>query len=884
MNDDFLAHYGTPRHSGRYPWGSGENPYQRTSSFLGYVQALRKEGMNDAEIAKGMGMSTKELTYRYSIAKDEKKMADTAEILKLKEKGYSNVAIGKRLGMGESTVRSYLDPIAQENAKKTRAIADILKSELKKKKYLDVGYGTENYLEISRTKLETSLELLKQQGYEVHNIMSKQLGTGNFTTIEVLCPPGTKKKDIERDKIGYIDAWTPDRGDTWVSLEKPRSVSSDRVAIRYKEDGGAQKDGVIELRRGVEDISLGQSKYAQVRIGVDDTHYLKGMAVYSDNLPKGVDILFNTNKSKDVPKMEVLKKMEDDPLVPNNPFGASIKQQHYIDKNGKEQLSAINIVNKEGDWEGWRKTLSSQVLSKQHPDLAEKQLALRYDDKKAAYDEISALTNPTVKKFLLPKFADECESSSVHLEAAAMPRQATHVILPVNSLKDNEIYAPRYRDGETVVLIRYPHGGKFEIPELKVNNKNQEAKKFISNEAKDAVGINSNVASILSGADFDGDTVLVIPNNKRGTKSIRNDTSKDFDSLKNFEPKDIYRVDPKERITISEDTKQKKMGEISNLITDMTIKGATNSEICRAVKHSMVVIDAAKHNLDYKQSYKDFEIGQLAKKYQGKSRGGASTLISLASSDKRVPRRKERGINKETGEKIYVPRSDNTYIDKKTGKVKERTTKTTKMAEAKDAFELSSGYKIESVYATHANKLKSLANQARKDSVSIKGIERSKSAEQTYKKEVDSLMSKLNNAEKHRPLERQAVLLSNVIVDAKKKANPWMDKDDLKKVQNQALDEARRRVGAKKADVMISISDREWEAIQAGAISHTKLTKILQNTDLDRVRELATPKQKVAMTAAKIARAKAMINAGCTQAEVADILGVSVSTLSKALS
>ena len=30
---DILMHYGTPRHSGRYPWGSGENPYQRNGDF-----------------------------------------------------------------------------------------------------------------------------------------------------------------------------------------------------------------------------------------------------------------------------------------------------------------------------------------------------------------------------------------------------------------------------------------------------------------------------------------------------------------------------------------------------------------------------------------------------------------------------------------------------------------------------------------------------------------------------------------------------------------------------------------------------------------------------------------------------------------------------------
>lgn len=893
MADDILMHYGTPRHSGRYPWGSGENPYQRNKTFLSNVKSLEKQGKSQKEIAKEFKMTTKELRYRMSIAKDENKLEDMARALTLKDKGYSTSAIGRKMGINESSVRNLLDPVLKERRRQTDVTADILKKQLKTKKYLDVGVGTENYLGISRTKLETAIQKLKDKdGYVVHNIKAEQLGTGNFTTIEVLCPPNTNIRDIERDKIGFIDEWSNDQGKTWVSLEKPRSISSDRIQVRYKEDGGADKDGVIELRRGVDDISLGQSRYAQVRIGVDDTHYLKGMAIYSDNMPKGVDVIFNTNKSKEKApsKLDVMKPMKDDPLVPNNPFGASIKQFHYIDKDGKEQLSAINIVNREGSWESWKKTLSSQVLSKQHPDLAQKQLALRYDDIKSQYDEISSLTNPTVRKYLLPQFADSCDSSAVHLEAAAMPRQASHVIIPVNSLKDNEIYAPRYNNGEQVVLIRYPHGGKFEIPQLKVNNKNPEGQKVITNKSVDAVGINSHVANILSGADFDGDTVLVIPQQK-GTKGIQ--TEKPLEGLKDFDPKEKYSL-PKRTEPLSskeekrlEDAKQRRMGEVSNLITDMTIRGATNSEIARAVKHSMVVIDSVKHNLDVARSYSDNGIAALSKKYQGKARGGASTLISLANSQKNVPRRKERGIDPETGKKKFVERDDNeyTYIDKETGKevTKQRTTKSTKMAEVDDAFELSSGTRIENIYATHANKLKELANQARKDSITVKGIEKNKAAEEAYSKEVASLKAKLNIAEKHKPLERQAVLLSNTIVAAKKRDNPYIDKDDLKKLKSQALDEARTRVGARKADAQVKISDREWEAIQAGAISHTTLTKILQNTDLDRIKELATPRNKTVMNPNKVARAKAMLNAGCTQAEVANILGVSTSTLSKAI-
>lgn len=886
--EDFLIHYGTPRHSGRYPWGSGENPYQRSAGFVSYVKDLRNDGMSDVEIAKGMGMTTKELRARYSIAKDEKRQADSAEAWRLKEKGYSNTAIGKRMGINESSVRSLLNPSIQARSEATMATANMLKDQVKEKKFLDIGAGVENYVGCSRTKLDTSIEMLKAQGYETHNIKIEQLGTGKFTTMKVLCPPGTTQKDVYNnlDQIKGIDEWSNDGGKTYLGLKPPKSISSDRIHVRYAEDGGVNKDGVIELRRGVEDISLGGASYAQVRIAVDDTHFLKGMAVYSDNMPKGVDVIFNTNKHKGTPLKsddpdgkQVLKSLKSDP---DNPFGATIKRQlEYKDKNGKEQLSAINIVNEEGDWAGWKKTLSSQMLSKQDPKLAKKQLALAYDSKKAIYDEISALTNPVVKKKLLLSFAEDCDSSATHLEAAAMPRQASHVILPLTTLKDDEIFAPRYNDGERVVLIRYPHGGKFEIPELKVNNKNKEGRSVITTKSSDAVGINSKVAERLSGADFDGDTVLVIPN-KKGPYSVK--TSAPLEGLKNFDPKEAY-PGYKGMKVMSSQEKGKKMGEVSNLITDMTIKGATPEEITKAVKHSMVVIDAEKHKLNYKQSYIDNDIAGLSKKYQGKTRGGASTIISRAKSPEMVTLRGRELIDPNTGKKFYKQKSEKetTYFSKKTGKMETRKTKSTKMAETDDAFTLSSGMPMETIYASHANQLKTLANKARKEAVNTPNMKMSPSAKKTYAKEVSSLMSQLNIALKNAPKERQAQLLANNVVRAKKEADPNLSNDDIKKIKTQALDEARRRIGASKKDVQVKISDREWEAIQSGAISTNTLTKILSNADETEIKKLATPKERITMNPSKVARAKALLNNGCTQAEVADMLGVSVSTISKAI-
>lgn len=166
---------------------------------------------------------------------------------------------------------------------------------------------------------------------------------------------------------------------------------------------------------------------------------LAAMAVYSDDLPDGVDVMFNTNKKKGTPTSDVLKKVKDDP---DNPFGSLIKaggQSYYIDSDGNRQLSLINKRAEEGDWGEWADKLPSQFLSKQSLSLVNKQLNLAASDKMAEFDEICSLTNPTVKKSLLKSFADDCDSAAVHLQAAALPRQKYQVILPITSMKDNEV-------------------------------------------------------------------------------------------------------------------------------------------------------------------------------------------------------------------------------------------------------------------------------------------------------------------------------------------------------------------------------------------------------------------------------------------------------------
>ena len=869
--DDYLAHYGILRKSGRYPWGSGGPEYASNRSFLGYVAQLQKEGLSEAEIATGMGITTTQLRASKSIAKNAERQSNINMATKLKDKGLSNVAIAERMNLPESSVRALLEPAAKDKADILLSTSNMLRDQVKEKKYIDIGTGVEHQVGISSTKLATAVAMLQEEGYKIHYLKVTQLGTGKQTTIKVLSAPDVTYSEVSKNRaqIKQIQSFSEDGGRSYIGIQKPLSVSSKRIGVRYAEDGGTDSDGVIHVRPGVEDVSLGGARYAQVRIAVDGTHYLKGMAMYKDDLPDGVDLVFNTNKSRTGNKLDAMKAMKDDP---DNPFGAVVRQR--VDPATGKVKSAMNIVNEEGDWDGWSKSLSSQLLSKQSPALAQGQLNMTYERKKREFDDINKLTNPAVRKKLLESFADDVDSAAVHLKAAALPRQRSNVILPINSLKEGEIYAPNFRNGERVALVRYPHGGIFEIPELTVNNNHPQAKRALG-QARDAVGINSKVAERLSGADFDGDTVLVIPNNKRQIK-----TAPALDGLKGFDPQRSYPAYEGMK-RMSARTKAIEMGQVSNLITDMTIRGASTQELARAVRHSMVVIDAEKHNLNYRQSAIDNGIAQLKTKYQGSSRAGASTLISRATSAVRVEERKARPvseggpIDKVTGQKRFVP-TGSTYTNAK-GQVVPRTFESRKLAETNDAHTLSSGTPIEKVYADHSNKLKALANEARKTLVNIKPTPYSPAAKAAYQNEVNTLRAKLNVAQRNRPLERNAQLLANAVVRAKREANPDMEASDVKKIQGLALAEARARTGAGKQ--RIEITPQEWAAIQAGAVSNNTLTQILANADLDRVKELATPRSAVVMTEAKTNRAKSMVDAGYTQAEIADALGVSLSTL-----
>jgi DNA-binding CsgD family transcriptional regulator len=891
VEEDILMHYGVKRRSGRYPWGSGDNPYQHGGDFLARVEELQRLGKTEKQIADELHLSTTDLRMQVRVAKHERRALQADRARSLREDGKTLDEIASILGYAnDSSVRALLNENTAANKNKAQATAEILKKELAEKGAIDVGTGVERQLGVSTGVLQEALFILETEGYNRYGVGVPQVNDPKKRTITpVISVPEIDQREVYQnlDLVKSVgDYHSTDGGKSWDKREYPASIDSSRVKILYGDEGGALKDGVIEIRRGVADLDLGDSHYAQVRILVDGTHYLKGMAMYSDDMPDGADIVFNTNKHTGTPKMDVLKKIQDDP---DNPFGALIKangQSHYIDADGNEKLSAINKLKEEGDWDKMSKNLSSQFLSKQPIQLIKKQLDLTYADAADEFSEICSLNNPTVKRKLLLDFADECDSAAVHLKAAALPRQSTQVILPLNAMKETEIFAPNYRDGEKVVLIRYPHGGTFEIPELTVNNKNPTAVSVLGKNIRDAVGINPKVAERLSGADFDGDQVVVIPTGGR----VKIQSTPALKDLKDFDPKTDYSTEGKTgvRLLAKGAATQRQMGEISNLITDMTLKGATEPEIARAVKHSMVVIDAAKHKLDYRQSEKDNGIAELKKKYQGFDdetghHGGASTLLSRRKQDVEVPERQGSGVIDPLTGKVVYKESGRTYVDPRTGKTVAATTKVKRILAVDDVRSMSSGTLQEEAYADYANKMKDLANKARLEYKATPTLKRSASAAKAFEPEVNRLMAALKVAQLNAPLEREAQRIANARVKAKVQANNITDKDEISKIRRAAISDARNSTGASGKRTRITISDGEWTAIQSGAISDTTLSEILRYAEPKSVRERATPRRTTQLSDARISRIKAMANSGHTNAEIAEALGISTSAVSKYL-
>lgn len=941
-----LKHYGVKRKSGRYPWDPSLH-LPKNYKFIEDRDEMKKRGLSDNEIAKQMGLSTTVYRSKVTIAKEELKQYNMQRISKLQSEGMIIDDIAKTIGTTGQTVRNYLDEIKNPNKSaraqrvQTEAVAQTLEDAVKRSKYIDVGKGVEIQMGISKEKLKSGLNALVESGeYEVHNLRIAQVtDKNNSTPVKVLTKKGVERSEIYKnmDKVRPVEEFAIN-GDArmFQQMERPKSIGWDRVHIRYAipegqkghgtNDDGAMMDGAMFLRPGVKDLNLGKASYAQVRIAVGDTHYLKGMALYGTEemfkgIPKGTDIIFNTNKTANKTPQEVLKELKKNPeggapIDGPNPFGATVKRQNTLvdakgnpvykpgvkDRFGNKvpQIGSVNIVNEEGDWGSWSKALSAQFLSKQPTTVVHERLKATMKQVQDEYESIQKVTNPVIKKQLMESFVSDLESKQVHMKAAAPKGFQGHVILPVPDMKENEVYAPNYKNGEKVVLIRYPHGGRFEIPELTVNN-NSVARKMISKDSPDAIGIHPKVASKMSGADFDGDTAYVIPNNKGKFKS--RDSLKE---LKNFDP-NMYADKPGTFTPITKRYQQTLMGVVSNLITDMTLQGAPSNEIARAVKHSMVVIDAEKHKLNYKRSAEENGIDALMKRYMthvdkvkygdlerynpktrrvdkvidpdklkkdltpGKEYTSASTIIS---------RHKQSVIT--DGYQVEVPDPKSKSGGTKMVWRNKKETYLVNMVKDANVFLGPNATKTEHHYADYINELKAFKNKVDSEMSGIKMPSRDPKAAKIYAEEVLSMKDKVNQVKINRIKERQAQRMAEVSSKAeiaRRSEDEVLKKDEISRIKQQALNKARSMVGAERTPV--TITDDEWDAVQSNAVSGTLLKELVSFMDDSQLKSLATPRANKQMTDARKSKAKALLANGYTIAQVAEALGVSSSTIGK---
>lgn len=1090
LDEEWIAHYGIPRRSGRFPWGSGENPYQHEDWFDGFlsrVKGYKDSGLSEEEQARKFGFANVK-EYRNAVAEAEninafnRKLVESvaatgkkqhnagSELDKLdklrerikKETGLTksneidNLAM-KELGfesstkfrdwkrdlisnerkerlayleelrkanpdMGptdmareaskvwgyevpEETIRGLLqnDKASERMTRVDRTVA-FLKQQVAEKGIIDVGSGTnldipDNDFEVPVTGVSQgvwtgALNALAKEGY-VYDTEKQQIQVGNDkrTTVALLAPPGTTNQELwnalKNDGVETIqDYRSEDHGETYatVKMEKPVSIDSKRIYINYADQGGLEKDGVIEIRPGVKDLDLNGVAYSQVRIAVDEKSYLKGMAVYSDSIPPGYDIRFNSNKPAGTPIEKVLKDLETKQITLEdgtkqevidweNPFGAALKrngskimgagQYTYIDDNGEEKLSAINKIREESDWadyKGGNNRLPAQFLSKQSEKLVKQQIDLSLIDKKAQWEEINAITEPTIKRYYLNEFALSCDKDASTLSCAAIPGQKYKVILPINSLKPDQCYCPSFPAGEKLALIRFPHQATFEIPIVTNNLNNAEGRKFYSGASgEDMIGIHYRTAAHLSGADYDGDTVLAIP--LRGTLKI---SHKEYEQdLEDFDPKRAYASTSKvtygedgEKITtyynektgkafkpMSKEQKGIEMGKITNLITDISSQEDPDpKDLVKAIRQAYVVIDAEKHKLDWKQSAKDNDIDALKKKYQihedkldkngNPTYGGSSTLFSRAHSPHYMPAtqgspwvnlKENEGKFKDKAKTIpmYDPtKPEGVLLTKPSGELKPKwdkrksvaytdeygrtrypqkvdengepmwegkTTKTYKMYSVTDARELlgngGKGFnEKERLYAKYANDLKHMANQARVQAAHIETPKVNMSAKAMYKEEIDSLNEKLRIAEMNSPRERAAQREAYNRYRKYELSHPNATAKDKKKARARFVPEGRANMGAESKSTKIKLTEREMEAIRAGAIPSTKIDRILRKSDADSLRQHVTPKRQITVTPAMQLKIRTLRSSGnATLSEIADACGISVSTVSKYL-
>ena len=237
FQDDILMHYGVKRRSGRYPWGSGDNPFQHGGDFLSRVEELQSQGKSEKEIAEELKMSTTDLRMQVRVAKHERRMVLADRAKSLREEGKTLDEIAKIMGYNnDSSVRALLNENTATNKNKARQTAERLKQELAEKGALDVGTGAERELGVSSGVLQEALFILETEGYNRFGVGVPQVNNPkNRTITPIISVPDIDQRQVYQDlslvkSVGEYHS--TDGGESWDKREYPASISSDRVKIR----------------------------------------------------------------------------------------------------------------------------------------------------------------------------------------------------------------------------------------------------------------------------------------------------------------------------------------------------------------------------------------------------------------------------------------------------------------------------------------------------------------------------------------------------------------------------------------------------------------------------------------------------------------------------
>lgn len=123
----------------------------------------------------------------------------------------------------------------------------------------------------------------------------------------------------------------------------------DTNRIEFVED--PMYDGVIFIRENVPDLDLGGKHYAQIRLLTSENTLIKGMAMFSIDIPDGKDVVVHYNA-----------KYKTQTIVPITEE-SSIKVELLNDGIG----SCIYDMERkiDYDWDEWRNNLPTQFLSKE---------------------------------------------------------------------------------------------------------------------------------------------------------------------------------------------------------------------------------------------------------------------------------------------------------------------------------------------------------------------------------------------------------------------------------------------------------------------------------------------------------------------------------------